>query len=151
MTHLCSPSSNEEGEKITSGEDERTRVLALTSVVEGKRTARRRQLPGSECVVSQDTTLHLCHLRLSCPCVICALSCAVQLLLTQQEEGEPGRDRVPGSQMGNVDHILPSILEDECWFKHLPHQLVGAAVTLFALLRWAQILGGPCYILLLGE
>ena len=65
VTHLCSPNSNEEGGSVTPGEDgKRTRVPALTGEVEGKKTARRRQLPGSDCVMSQEAVLHLCQGRL---------------------------------------------------------------------------------------
>lgn len=61
VIHLCSPDSNEEEEDIAPGEDGwRTRSPALTGAVEGKRTARRRQLPGRECVTSQETGLYLC-------------------------------------------------------------------------------------------
>lgn len=66
----------------------------------------------------------------------------------QKREAEPGKDGGPESQMGNSDRTLPSLLEGEHWFKHLPHQLVGAAVAPLALLRWAQIRVGSCYTLL---
>ena len=69
----------------------------------------------------------------------------LQLTLTQQEEAEPRKDRARECQMGNGDRTLPSLLEGE----YLPHQLVGAAVALLALLRWAQIRVDSCCTLFL--
>lgn len=67
---------------MSLGDDgRRTKVEALTSAVEGKRTARR-QLAGSQCAVSQETALHLCQRKLQCllfllfPNPLCLVLCA---------------------------------------------------------------------------
>lgn len=82
VTHLCSLSNNEKGGNVTFAENgRRTNVRALKDSVEGKRAARR-QLPGSQRAMSQETVLNLCGGRLYCllfllfPNHLCLVLCA---------------------------------------------------------------------------